>query len=174
MIWFSSDHHFNHKRILEYCVDTRPYSKIEEMNSSYIEKWNSVVKPSDTIYYLGDFVLGDVDDAFYFASKLNGKIHFIEGNHDSRWYGKIKRFSYLPQLYELRHNKQAYVLSHYGMREWNKSYHGSYMLYGHSHGNLSPHGLSFDIGVDCWDGYPVSIEEVNERMESIKYEKSDF
>ena len=174
MIWFSSDHHFNHKRILEYCADTRPYTNIEEMNSIYIDNWNSVVKPSDTVYYLGDFVMGGVEEAVAFATALNGRIYFIEGNHDSRWYGKIKNFEYLPPIYELKHNKQLYVLSHYPLRAWNKSFHGSYSVYGHEHGKMPPHGLSFDIGVDCWNGYPVSIEEVNERMESIKYEKSDL
>ena len=63
MIYFSSDHHFNHKRILEHCRDTRPYSNIEEMNLTYIANWNSIVKPSDTVYYLGDFVMGGVEEA---------------------------------------------------------------------------------------------------------------
>ena len=118
--------------------------------------------------------MGGVDEAIAFGKVLNGKIYFIEGNHDGRWYGKIKMFNYLPPIYELKYNKQMYVLSHYPMRAWNKSFHGSCHIFGHEHGNLPPHGLSFDIGVDCWNGYPVSIEEVNERMESIKYEKSDL
>ena len=50
-IWISSDHHFCHNKILTYCSETRPYNDIEEMNSDYIKKWNSVVKPSDIVYY---------------------------------------------------------------------------------------------------------------------------
>lgn len=166
MIWFSSDHHLGHERINDYC--NRGYRDVFEMDSDLIQKWNSVVSNNDTVYYLGDLTMGGVDDAFHYRKQLNGKIFFIEGNHDRRWYGKISKFEYLPPIYELKYNKQLYVLSHYGMREWNKSYHGSYMLYGHSHGNLPPHGLSFDVGVDCWDGYPVSIEQVNEKMETLK------
>ena len=62
---------------------------------------------------------------------MNGRIYFIEGNHDSRWYGKIKNFEYLPPIYELKHNKQLYVLSHYPLREWNKSFYASYHTFGH-------------------------------------------
>lgn len=168
MIYFSSDHHFNHKRILEHCQDTRPYSSIEEMNLTYIDNWNSVVKPSDTVYYLGDFVMGGVEEAHSFASVLNGNIYFIEGNHDSRWFGKIKRFNYLLPIQEIKYNHKTYVLSHYPMRAWNKSFYESYHLFGHEHGKMPPHGFSFDVGVDCWNGYPVSIEEVNKKMESLK------
>jgi calcineurin-like phosphoesterase family protein len=39
-------------------------------------------------------------------------------------------------------------------------------LYGHSHGELPENdSLSFDVGVDCNNYAPVSLDEVNERME---------
>ena len=47
-----------------------------------------------------------------------------------------------------RHGKQGIVLCHYAMRVWNKSHHGNFMLYGHSHGSLAddPNSMSFDVG----------------------------
>ena len=39
------------------------------------------------------------------------------------------------------------------------------MLYGHSHGMLpEDHTRTIDVGVDVWDFYPVSIEEVKAKM----------
>lgn len=55
-IWFSSDHHFNHKNIIDYCK--RPFQSVEEMNIALIENHNKFVNKNDDVYFLGDFVLG--------------------------------------------------------------------------------------------------------------------
>ena len=52
MIYFISDTHFYHHRILEYT--NRPFDRIEDMNETIIENWNKVVTPKDTVYHLGD------------------------------------------------------------------------------------------------------------------------
>ena len=51
--WYSSDSHFHHRRIIEYC--SRPFPSVEEMNQVMIERWNEVVKPDDIVYHCGDF-----------------------------------------------------------------------------------------------------------------------
>jgi len=58
------------------------------------------------------------------------------------------------------------VLFHYSLREWNASHWGTYHLYGHSHGTLEDlsNSLSFDIGVDCHNFYPLSYKEVKSIM----------
>ena len=56
------------------------------------------------------------------------------------------------------------VLCHYAMRVWSRSHHGAIHLYGHSHGNLPGDSQSCDVGVDCWDFAPVSIEEIRVRL----------
>lgn len=57
------------------------------------------------------------------------------------------------------------------MRTWNGSHRGIWQLYGHSHGNLSDDeaALSFDVGVDCHNFYPVSYEEVKGIMKNKKW-----
>jgi calcineurin-like phosphoesterase family protein len=52
------------------------------------------------------------------------------------------------------------VLFHYAMRVWNRSHRGAWHLFGHSHGQLQPEGRSCDVGVDCWDFKPVSLEKI--------------
>ena len=54
-----------------------------------------------------------------------------------------------------------YILSHYPMKSWNQKHRNSVMLYGHVHGQLlEDHSLSFDVGVDCWNYTPVSMEQI--------------
>ena len=58
------------------------------------------------------------------------------------------------------------MLFHYAMRVWNASHHGTWSLYGHTHGELEDLSdtLSLDVGVDCHDFTPLSYEEVKALM----------
>ena len=79
-IYIISDTHFNHTNIIKYC--NRPFDNVEEMNSTIINNWNSVINKDDIVYHLGDFILGTKYDLKDVASKLNGTIYLIRGNHD--------------------------------------------------------------------------------------------
>ena len=73
--------------------------------------------------------------------------------------------------------KHGIVLDHFSGRVWNKSGQGSWQLYGHSHNELesredSKSLLSCDVGVDSWDCYPVSLEQIAEVMR-VKKEYRD-
>ena len=90
------------------------------------------------------------------------------------------RFEWVKDYYELRvpdpdfhKGQQLVVLFHYAIREWNASHHGTYHLYGHSHGTLpdNPKSLSFDVGVDCHDFYPLSYQEVKAIMKTKQWVK---
>ena len=56
-IFYTSDTHFCHKNILQH--ENRPFNDIDEMDTALIEQWNKTVGKKDTVYHLGDFVLGD-------------------------------------------------------------------------------------------------------------------
>lgn len=47
-LFFTSDTHFNHTNILQYC--NRPFKTIDQMNETIITNWNRVVGPDDVIY----------------------------------------------------------------------------------------------------------------------------
>jgi calcineurin-like phosphoesterase family protein len=49
------------------------------MNWEMTSRWNSVVKPDDLVYHLGDFSMGQPGK---YIQHLNGKIVLIKGNHD--------------------------------------------------------------------------------------------
>ena len=85
-IYFTSDHHFLHNNIIQYC--NRPFSSVEEMNEYMIQKWNEKISDTDLIYYLGDFAIEkrDQEKAFINIKKilerLKGQKILIAGNHD--------------------------------------------------------------------------------------------
>ena len=79
MIYFSSDHHFWHNNVIKYC--DRPFASVEEMNEIMILRWNEVVKPEDTVYYLGDFAMAARAPEVY-TNRLNGTKILVNGNHD--------------------------------------------------------------------------------------------
>jgi calcineurin-like phosphoesterase family protein len=172
MMFFISDTHFFHKNILKY--SNRPFASVEAMNEFLIKKWNNIVSKNSEIYHLGDFAFCKDQEFLELISQLNGKLTIILGNHDknvinnkSKLYQMgVKVFEYK----EVRYNNNTICLFHYGQRVWNKSHHGSWHLYGHSHGKLSPLGKSVDVGVDApfitgkAEYRPFSIEEISEYM----------
>jgi len=172
-VFFTSDPHFGHANIIKYC--NRPFASVEEMDGVIIERWNASVAAGDTLYCLGDWCMwrgsrsiGEV--AAGYRERINCRtIHFIWGNHDKhgRWDERFqKQFQSVHDLLEVEISGHFLVLCHYAMRVWNKSHHGSYHLYGHSHGSLpdDPAARSFDCGVDAFQFAPVSLDEVVEIM----------
>jgi calcineurin-like phosphoesterase family protein len=160
--WFTADQHFGHANIIKYC--NRPFKNVGKMDAELVRRWNEVVKPEDKVYVLGDFTLGD--NAERYGNCLSGEKFFMNGSHDHRWFGTPAEWNYLPPLYSLEYPRKGeyplvIVLCHYAMMTWDRSHHGSYHLYGHSHGRLEdPLPRSMDVGVDCWDFYPVPLETI--------------
>lgn len=154
--FFTSDTHFGHENIIKYC--NRPWATVEEMNEGIIENWNSVVKPGDTVYHLGDFSFAPAEP---FLDRLNGNIHLMVGNHEKPALAVRNRFVWVRDLTEVRVGKQSIVLCHYPLKTWNKDRHGAWHLYGHCHGTLEdPGNKSLDIGMDCHNYIPLSFEQV--------------
>lgn len=134
------------------------------MNSTIINNWNSVVTSRDIIYHLGDFSFGE---ARKYLNELNGTIYFVRGNHEKPLIHEIGQAN-IPYIRHLKiDNYPEIVISHFAMRVWNKSHFGSWHLFGHSHGTLEGQGKSFDVGVDCNNFTPISIIDIERRMQSL-------
>lgn len=170
--FFTSDQHYGHKNICKFAE--RPFSSVEEMNESLIQNHNSVVGHNDTVWFLGDFAFMDANKMQAILYRLNGQKHLIYGNHDKQIMKSPRKFideglfKTIQHYKEISIDKQSIVLFHYGMRVWNKSHHGSWLLYGHSHGSLPSFGKSVDVGVDATeistDYRPYEFEEVKRFM----------
>ena len=87
-IWVTSDSHWNHVNILKFTDSNtgklvRPeFKDVTDMNETMIRNWNSVVKPGDKVYHLGDVFFGDKEWFKRMWPRLNGSKRLIIGNHD--------------------------------------------------------------------------------------------
>lgn len=164
MNYFTADTHFNHENIIKYCK--RPFDSVEDMNRTIINNWNSIVYSTDIVYHLGDFGFGNVKDIF---NKLRGVKVLIPGSHDgeSNLFMNSPIMELYPGIKDEYGNMRLIVLSHYAMRVWPKSHYASWHLYGHSHGQLPPYGLSFDVGIDTNNFYPYSLDQIAEKMKTL-------
>ena len=169
-IYFTSDQHFAHQSILQHCY--RPFSSIQEQDETLIENHNKVVQPTDTIYMLGDVAWKlNIDQLKILFKKLNGIKRVILGNHDNVSYLRnLANQRVIESLHDtcgVTINGQYIWLSHYPHRAWDRSFHGSWQLAGHTHGNCEPYGKSCDVGIDCWNYTPVSFEELKSLMDKL-------
>ena len=179
-IWFCSDTHGFHQNILKYC--NRPFGSVEEMNDALVTNWNSVVKPDDYVYHLGDFCFGNVDKWNWFLEpgKLNGHIHLILGNHDPERVFRegtlIERFDSIEFQHILIIEGWTVILNHFPFASFSNNFdHKVIQLFGHIHsgpegiGNVLPEGKTlqwnqYDVGVDNNNYTPVSWTQIKERM----------
>ena len=159
MIYFTSDMHLGHKNIIEY--SNRPFKDVDEMDSTIINNFNSVVTPEDTVYDLGDTFF---KNQRLYLPRLNAPLIRIKGSHD---HGVNEPYMRVIDVI-VSGEEVTITLCHYAMRSWQTSHYGSWHLFGHHHGKLEPYGMSFDVGVDVWNFYPVSLTQVAEKMVTLK------
>lgn len=182
MIYFSSDHHFDHANIIKYC--NRPFSSLREMNETMVRKWNEVITDEDEIYYLGDFSMS-FRAAEYYTPQLRGKKYLIPGNHDAchpvhkksyKMYWKYDKLGWevlipkvdfvIPDLIPY----PGWLLCHFPYknadyederyRELRPDPQNRVLLHGHVHEKWKVKGKAINVGVDQWDFYPVCINEL--------------
>ena len=160
MVFFVADSHFNHTNIIRYC--NRPFDSVEAMNQTIIDNLNAVVMPKDVLYHLGDFSFGPQN---VFREQINCQnIILVKGNHDKQIQHSL--FVTVKDMVEFNGSGCNIVLCHYSMRVWNKAHHGSWSLFGHSHGTLEDYYMSFDCGVDTNNFKPYSLDDVADRMKA--------
>ena len=181
-IFFTSDQHFGHTNVIKYC--NRPFDTVEQMNEHMVEKWNSVVRPDDVVYVLGDFSLAK-SPVMKYVPRLNGQKHLIAGNHDhchpihTKNHEKRQR---MIQLYlnagfisvqlemKLHIAGQSVKLHHMPYNsdhtkdiryaEYRPKNEGGWLLHGHVHQLWTVNNKQINVGVDRHQYTPVSIAEI--------------
>jgi len=155
-IYFTSDNHFFHTNILDYCH--RPFSTVEDMNAAMLERWNETVKPGDLVYHLGDFAMGPVENVGRIRQQLNGRIILLLGNHDRSARAMLEQG--IDEVYK------TLELDIGGVRVWMQHrprrsevppiYFPT--LCGHVHEAWARQGNIVNVGVDVRDFRPVPLE----------------
>lgn len=178
-VFFTSDTHFGHKNILDFCH--RPFSCIEEHDEALITNWNSVVGPDDTVFHLGDFGFGGYPFWKSIVEQLNGHIILIIGNHDWKNLTAGARLLFDDCVSQARIliGEQEVYLNHFpylcfAHQNPEKPNH-SIQLFGHVHSGPLSEGTDisrlqycfptqYDVGVDNNNFTPVSWEQVKEKI----------
>lgn len=150
--FFVSDTHFGHAGIIRMC--NRPYTDIDEMDAALIENWNRVVPEDAHIFHLGDVSwYRNAAKNLFLLRQLNGIKYLLLGNHDKpmkdctnifQWQRDYMRIAIMDG------DKQIDVaLFHYPIASWDKQFHGSYHLFGHTHNMyFPPQKNTMEVGVD--------------------------
>lgn len=156
--FFTSDTHFFHRNIIEFCK--RPYGSVEQMNEALISNWNLVVQPTDTVWFLGDFSFGRIEETEEILRRLNGRKHLITGNHDRK--GRCEKldwslyFDSQHDYLRLNVDRHKLVLCHFPFHSWERGYIN---LHGHTHGTYKSKYMQHDVGSDSNNYTPVSLED---------------
>lgn len=164
MIWFTSDLHFFHDRILEFHPKRKEIfgDTVEKSKEKMIELWNSRVDKKDTVYILGDLSFGTIKDKRKLFQRLNGNKVLILGNHDKvpdhlkcyfNHITQIKNITFKKSIYNFLHRDLEVIMCHFPMLTWEHAHKGSIMVHGHCHGkvdeiNKESNDLRFDVGID--------------------------
>lgn len=169
-LWFTSDTHYNHQKM----VERRGHVDKDDMNEDLRFKWNQRIAPEDMVFHLGDVCFSQRGSFLEpFMKSLNGFKVLVPGNHDKH-NGKM-----LPYGFDLvssrafvtirgHHFKLAHPPYQEGQIERHLVEYGEFfapesrfnLLCGHVHDGWKKKGRMLNVGVDVWDGWPVSEEEI--------------
>lgn len=177
--WITSDTHFFHENIIGFC---RPqFSNVQEMNEIIIENWNNVVKRDDKVIHLGHFALGGEKynefDIMGLIMRLNGHIHLVAGNHDSKTKLQLyaQRMAVMPPFTQdgcwFTHNPiHSYEFD--GDRDARGYIH--YNVHGHMHDHDVGDRRYFNAGIDQNDMNLFAYDDVMQRLRKHKDDTIPF
>lgn len=184
MIWLTSDLHLFHNQ--EFVYKSRGFDTVEEMNAAIEANWNELIAEDDTVYILGDLMVGGKsagnEAGMQIVRRLKGEKHIVLGNHDTD--ARVALYRNEPSIKDvqyaalLRYGGYRFYLSHYPSITTNLQHEtlkqGTINLFGHTHSkerfyNDTP--FMYNVSLDAHDNRPVSIEQVLEEVKE-KYANS--
>ena len=178
-IFVTSDTHFEHDK--DFIWGPRGFNSVDEMNEKIIKNWNSIVTPEDTVYLLGDVMLGNIDWGTYCLKNLNGNINILIGNHDTdnrikkykELFGKVNVLGYATIL---NYGKYSFYLSHYptltayNTEDFRLKGTRPINLCGHSHVKDPFYdwdkGVIFHCEMDTNNCYPWLLDDIIEQLKT--------
>lgn len=170
-IFFASDHHFGHANILTFKRDDgtplREFQDVSHMNEHIVNCHNSVVRPGDKVYFLGDVTMDRKSKGLEILQRMNGEKILIKGNHDL-----CKPEAYLRYFKDIRgsHQFEGLIMTHIpihpeSLARWGLNVHG------HLHANVVKRELShlpdpryFSVCMERINYTPISLEEVKKQV----------
>lgn len=167
-VWLVSDTHFGHGNLMVFKgYDGKPlrdFKDANHMNEYIVEKWNSVVKPDDKVYHLGDVAMHPINHNIKIMSRLNGRKTLILGNHDDPDINVYK--PYFKRIYSTR-MLDWMLLSHVPIHPMSLG-KADANIFGHVHNNITPGQYGpkyYNISIEVLDDYtPIHVEDLKNRI----------
>lgn len=157
--WVTSDHHFGHANILKFVgQDGKPFrhdTDVHAMDEALVDAWNSVVKPEDTVYHLGDVAFAN---NLHYVSQLNGLKHLALGNHDRFRMTEYYAVGFLSVRGSFKRNRNI-LMSHFPIHI-SSIPRGAIQIHGHIHEKPSPKGPYFNVSVERNAYRPFNLDEI--------------
>jgi calcineurin-like phosphoesterase family protein len=145
--YFISDPHFGHNNIRRF--ERTQFASIEEHDSFIIDQVNSIVKPQDILYILGD--LGELEK----VRLLNGRKILIMGNHDSKT--KTQYLGYFAEVYDTPiYFSKTILLSHIPQPVTQNILN----VHGHLHGSYINKPNYVNLSIDVIKYRPISADQL--------------
>lgn len=167
-----SDTHWGHAnawktfKLADGVTPLRPFTSTEEMDYEMITNWNSVVRPQDKVYHLGDVAMCNSTRLREIFSRLNGEKVLIKGNHDQ---GPLSLYSELFKDVRGSHMLDNLVMTHIPVHR------GSLDRWrGNIHGHLHNYFVRKVIGVDVRTGEFKYSNEADPKYECVSVERIDY
>lgn len=172
-IFLCSDHHFGHSNILTFTDNegkkVRNFNSISHMQEHMVAQHNSVVRPEDKVYFLGDVTISKSAKHFEVLSRMNGTKILIKGNHD-----QAKASIYQQYFKDIRavHQLDIFVLTHVPMHPASLARWG-YNAHGHLHTNRVmldglPDPRYVCVCMEQLDNYtPISLEQLKLKVKNL-------
>lgn len=163
-VFVVSDTHIGHRNIIRFTDSNdqriRPFESLDDMHSTLLNNWNSVVSDDDIVYHLGDVGFHKADTAD-FLSNAKGKKHLILGNHDNfpmsfyeGYFNSIK----VSKRFTLS-NGTKLMLSHYPIHDFSIQQF-DINVHGHIHDKIIPNNKYKNVSVENIAFMPIEIEGV--------------
>jgi calcineurin-like phosphoesterase family protein len=166
-VYFTSDTHYGHEKIIDFESYFRPFDSIEEHDETLVDRHNSVVRPRDVVWYVGDVAwkrqaYNDV------MPRLNGTKKLVLGNHDT--FPSEVYLKYFSKVYGAVKYKNCMV-THIPIHPNNIGKRWLGNIHGHTHHNnvmIRGHWLFgpkkdpryYNVSLEQHDLYPVPIEKI--------------
>jgi calcineurin-like phosphoesterase family protein len=169
-IWFISDTHFFHDNILKFVgsdgVRIRPeFSTVDEMNWAMVERWNSVVKPQDKVWHLGDVAFKTTAKAAELANllrKLHGHKRMLVGNHDNLKSPALMNNFEKIELWK-GFKDEGFTCSHIPLR-LDSLRDGTVNVHGHTHQNRMKEPGYVNVCVEVRNYTPIHLDELTREV----------
>lgn len=162
--FITSDTWFGRKQIID--IANRPFSTLNEMNDTLVEKWNEKVSKNDIVFHLGNFAWDPIT-AENMLSRLNGNIIFCVSDDDDA----ISLMSEADEAINIIDNDiviledRDLVLCHYPLRVWPGKSSGTVHIHGHtvfSHKTNLTEELRINACCDFWNYAPIRFSTLKD------------